>query len=230
LATFSSRLPDPTLAGLPDALRDYRVMLADRPTQFNRTKYVFQAFLRVTVGTRHGLYLDVVDVPKLREVKATGHPFTPAELSALTKTLTQPYAAMCWTMALTGMGLKEYWGRWSVVGDRVEIHGTKTASRERVVPVCGELVRPGSAVSTFRRLFRPAAPGHTPYDLRRSFAHWLELAGIPQTRQDIYQGHGPRTVSDRYRWHAVEPYVGADGARVRAWLREQGAAGLAVVG
>ena len=46
---------------------------------------------------------------------------------------------------------------------------------------------------------RPLPPSVriTPYVGRRSFARWMEECGIPETHQQAYLGHGPRTITDR---------------------------------
>jgi hypothetical protein len=39
----------------------------------------------------------------------------------------------------------------------------------------------------------------SPYDLRRTYAQWLDLARIPQFRQDYYMAHGPRDLNALYK-------------------------------
>jgi integrase len=218
------------LAELPEAMLAYRATKAATPTEHNRTKYTVQAFLRDTVGRRHEVYLAIADVPRLKERKAPGHPFTPAELATVTQAAGQPFAGMVWTMALTGMGPGEYWGPWRVEADRIEIQGTKTKGRVRWVPVLGALVAPGRSREHFRRVFRDAAPGHEPYDLRRSFARWLEEAGIPPSRIRAYMGHQPHAVTDLYQRHDVAPYLQPDAETIGRWLLEHGGGRLRVVG
>ena len=60
----------------------------------------------------------------------------------------------------------------------------------------------------------------SPYDLRRSYAQWLDLAHIPQFRQDYYMVHGPRDLNALYKRMR----------EVSGYLREDAAALLALVG
>ncbi len=60
----------------------------------------------------------------------------------------------------------------------------------------------GSRVALGQPLKRSGL-GVKPYDARRSFANWLEQAGIWETHQQAYMGHGPRTITDLYRRHEL---------------------------
>jgi integrase len=57
-----------------------------------------------------------------------------------------------------------------------------------------------------------------PYDLRRTYAHWLEEAGIPRTRRRMYLGHGARDATDLYESHEVEGFLAEDAAKPRQFL------------
>jgi len=54
----------------------------------------------------------------------------------------------------------------------------------------------------------------TPYVARRSYAHWLEEAGILATRRKQYMGHArdvhQRDVHEKYGEHDVTPHLAAD--------------------
>lgn len=78
-------------------------------------------------------------------------------------------------------------------------------------------------------MFREAARGYVPYDLRRSFARWLEESGVPPARIRAYMGHRPQSVTDLYQRHDVEPYLRQDAKLVRRWIRGHGGQ-LRVVG
>jgi hypothetical protein len=69
-----------------------------------------------------------------------------------------------------------------------------------VVPRVGLLVKPATGRLAFYRVLRTAS-GVTvaPYDLRRTYAQWLDLARIPQFRQDYYTGHGPKDLNVLYK-------------------------------
>lgn len=199
------------LAELPERLRAYRTAKARKPAMFNRTRSALMAYFRHTLGRRHPLYGAVADVPPLREVKAAGSPLEPKHLKGL--------PPMALTMALTGMGPSEYWGRWEILADRVCIHGTKREGRERVVPLVrkAKLVPPSMTYKPFRLLL--AAHGIKPYDLRRTYAVLLDDAGIPQSRQRAYMGHGPRTTTALYQRRNIEPHLKSDARRLATLLR-----------
>ena len=57
-----------------------------------------------------------------------------------------------------------------------------------------------------------------PYDLRRTYAHWLELAQIPRTRRKLYLGHSAGDITDLYERHEIDAFLSADGRTLRAWL------------
>lgn len=142
-----------------------------------------------------------------------------------------------YTMALTGMNPKEFHGEWKVLEDRVHIGGTKRPGRVRDVPLLfpsklwGDWrlnQHPSVSQRVFAKAFRLAADHAgipcTPYDLRRSFANWMESAGIPRTRRQLYLGHGARDITDLYERHEVDAFLKDDGAKLRAWIDAQLAA------
>jgi integrase len=57
-----------------------------------------------------------------------------------------------------------------------------------------------------------------PYDLRRTFANWMEGAGIPRTRRRIYRGHEARDMGDLYEWHGVRAFLSEDAAKLRVFI------------
>jgi integrase len=136
-------------------------------------------------------------------------------------------------MALTGMNPKEYHGEWSVREDRVHIGGTKRPGRMRDVPVpwpsalwmTDGLYSPSASQKVYAKAFRAAADAVglpcTPYDLRRSFANWMEAAGIPRTRRFLYMGHGAKDITDLYERHEVASHLAADGVKLRTWIDRQ---------
>jgi integrase len=219
--------PRATVQDLPALLRAYRD-LAKGPAMFNRTRAALLAFTRDTLGKSHVLYTRLRDVRPLREVKRAGHPLTVAEVTALAAKLTPAHAEIVWAMAVTGMGPGELWGRWQVLSDRVHIAGTKRAGRVRDVPLLWPLAPPARAYQAFRRALSTASDEATdPYDLRRSYATWLEAAGIPRTRRRLYLGHGARSVTDLYERHQVEAFLAEDGTRLRSFIGELPAIGTA---
>lgn len=136
-------------------------------------------------------------------------------------------------MAYTGMNPREYAGRWTVMADRVRIYGTKRAGRVRDVPYIGVTAwaaigtyhRPSVSPKVFAKHLRAVSDKAgipcTPYDLRRTFATWMESAGIPRARRMSYMGHGAKDITDLYERHEVDAYLVEDGNKLRTWLNEQ---------
>jgi integrase len=95
---------------------------------------------------------------------------------------------------------EEHGNAWSVDEIGIRIHGTKSPAADRVVPRIGILVKPDTGRLAFYRALR-TANGKTvaPYDLRRTYAQWLDLARIPQLRQDYYMAHGPKDLNALYK-------------------------------
>jgi integrase len=209
------RSADGSLTDLPDLLRTYKRRTGKR--MFNVVRSALQAFARDTFGKHSALWSAITGVPPWKYKPKKGHPLTPEQLSRVK--LTQPYMAMAWAMASTGMGPAEYWGSWEVLRDRIAIHGTKREGRERVVPRVGEPVVPACTYKKFLTEFKTATKGrHLPYDLRRSYANWLEAAMIPRTRRRQYMGHSTGDVTADYEWHEVDDYLRDDAARLAAYI------------
>jgi integrase len=135
-----------------------------------------------------------------------------------------------WAMAVTGMGPGELWGRWHGLADRVHIAGTKRAGRVRDVPLVRAIRQPARGYQAFRAALQAASGGSIePYDLRRTYATWLEAAGIPRTRRRLYLGHGASSVTDLYERHQVDAFLAEDAERLRGVLGEVAGTALRVV-
>ena len=212
--------PNATLADLPDLLRLYRSRCdqAQTPRVFNAAKAAARRLLRERLGNRAPLYLDVVGVQGLKERRKDGHPQTVAQAIAIREALGKHHGPIWWAMCCTGMGPGELWGRWAVEPEGIRVHGTKTSTRDRLVPRVDFIARPTRQYRPFRIAL--AKQGVAPYDGRRTFAHWLEEAGIPRTRRRQYLGHTIGDVTDRYESHDVRPYLKDDGAQLRAMIRQ----------
>jgi integrase len=69
----------------------------------------------------------------------------------------------------------------------------------------------------YRALRKTSGETVSPYDLRRTYAQWLDLARIPQFRQDYYMAHGPKDLNALYkRMRAVAAYLREDAALLGA--------------
>lgn len=223
------------IANLPDALLAVRVdcVKEKHPAQFNRIRATALAFLRDTVKRSHRLYGEVRDVALLKERKRPAkHPLSWAELVQLSDLLTNPRDNNAlWTMALTGMGPKEYFiDGFEIAPDSILIRGVKRERRARRVPHFWWQSFPATSsfdpdcappreMRRFGERLRAASGGtvHT-YDLRRTYANFLEAAGVPRTRRRLYMGHAQQDVTDLYEEHEVRAYLKEDADRLKRYL------------
>lgn len=220
------------VANLPDALIAVRSDLAreQHPAQFNRIRATALAFVRDTLKRSHRLYGEVRDVPLMKEVKQPDrHILSWTDVQAIAEKMTDARdRAAVYGMALTGMGPKEWYvDGWKLGENRVTIYGAKRKARTRIVP-CVRVARfaspvPAAGVGSTRekrrfgeRLFSLA--GYRPYDLRRTYANWLEASNVPRTRRIAYLGHSGGDVTSLYERHEVEQFLVEDARRIEAYL------------
>ncbi len=62
----------------------------------------------------------------------------------------------------------------------------------------------------------------SPYQARKTFARWMEDAGIPRVRREVYRGHGKRDIGDVYERYEVTAFLREDAQKLRALLPQQG--------
>jgi integrase len=209
---------DATVQDLPNLLRTYQAKAKGAP-MFNRTRAAMLAFVRDTIGRSHPIYGRLHDVRVRKEKARVGNPQTVKQLEALAEALHPAFAAIAWGMALTGMGPGEFWGQWTTYRDRIHIKGTKREGRVRDIPYIRPIARPTRPYRSFLDALDEASGGDVlPYDLRRTFATWMEAAGIPRTRRKLYMGHGTTDVTDLYERHDVERFLADDAEKLRTWL------------
>jgi len=220
-----------TVSDVATLLDGARERLAKHPQSFRLARAAAQAFVKATCKRSHPLYADVSAVEPLKiRAQRHKHPATVSELHAIIQNRMEPVdfhaANIASTMALTGMRPNEMWGDWDIdrEANGVRIRGTKTQGAVRTVPlVTTWLFKPELSYVVFRKAFRDASDGQmTPYDLRRTYANWLEAAGIPRTRRRLYLGHGASDVTDLYEAHEVRAFLAADAEKLRAFLGETG--------
>jgi hypothetical protein len=216
-------LPQPVMADLPGALRAYRAASEGKAeVAFNRARGAMQAFLRDVFGVRHWLYLDLQDVAVFEEAAPKpGRGIPPAAFKEKVGQLSERHRREAWELASTGMGWKEYAVDGFEVGEGfIAIHGKKRKHRERVVPLVFPIRGPETASERGERSLRRAlrTVGLKPYDLRHTYQHWLEMAGIPLSRIDYYSGHKPQTMTGHYQRHDVMPYILDDAERMARYL------------
>jgi hypothetical protein len=208
-----------TIADLPDVLDRLRQTLgAKHPRSFNLARSAALTFARATLKKTHAVYLACQAVDRRKgEPRKKGKALSVALIRRYFPNPDSDHIDGCaWSMVTTGMGAGEYWGRWSVRPDRVHIDGTKRKGRVRDVP----LVRMPTVPTIHRRTFEDALRERTgraivPYDLRRTYVHWLELAGVPRTRRRLYMGHGAGDVTELYERHDVDEFLAADAVRLK---------------
>lgn len=222
------------VVNLPDALLALRTeaIKARTPAMFNRTRSTVLAYLRDTLRRSHRLYGEVRDVPLLKEKKSPKK--QPQSWQQLTEhaaklnEVSPRYRNAMWAMALTGMGPKEYFiDGYEVLSDRVKVGGVKRPGRQRVVPAVRTeyftRIVPSRTVGAMRemRVFGETLLekcGIRPYDLRRTYANWMESAGIPRTRRRLYIGHAKKDTTDIYEEHEVTAFLAEDAKRLEAFL------------
>jgi len=217
----------PDLHELPRLLARYARRAL--PSQFVQVKAACQAFVRDTVpdGRESGLWRQlraIEGAPRPRRQVQGG--LSPARAREVAERLGPTLGQMWWTLCCTGMETKEYWRRkgWDVRADRILIHGTKTLrfheARDRAVPRLVTPVRTALGIRAFRTHLRAVGDALgildlTPYVGRRTFAHFLEEAGIVKSRREAYLGHSPKDELAKYEEHDVGPYLAGDAAAVR---------------
>lgn len=200
-----------TLADIPTLLKAYKGR-AGGLVMFNRVRASILAFLRDTLGRRHRLYEECMDVAAWTEDAAPGIKLTVAEMRDVADRL-KHLGPMAWALVLSGMRRTEYWFRpWEVLPDRYRIPGTKTKASVRDVPNLGPLMKPMVAYQAFRVALGKARPGMTPHDFRHTYMHWLELAGVSRIRRKMYLGHRTGDVTAIYERHEVDGFLKSDAA------------------
>jgi len=215
---------DACVGDLSALLKRYRVQCerAGFGTSFNNARSHAQAFLRDTVGRSHRLWRDCANLQRLPVTRREGRPLSVAAFDALCDQLTgvgSAHADIVRGMAGTGMGPGEFWGRWEDKGAFLRVHGAKREGRNRLVPKLWPVSRPARHPRTFADTLGCVTGGTTePYDLRRTFAHWLEEAGVPRTRRKLYIGHGAGDVTDLYERHEVDAFLVRDGELLKAYV------------
>lgn len=212
---------DATIVDLPRAVKLLREEMKATPRMFNYLRSTALAFARDHAGRGSKLWLEVANVEP-RKVKPS-RPRTPLSPEQMRNWFPNPERdpvdAIAWGMATTGMGQGEYWGAWAVLADRVHVAGTKREGRVRDVPLVWHPAVPTLHHRTFEDKVRERTNrGIKPYDLRRTYANWLEAAGITRTRRRLYMGHGAGDVTGIYELHEVTAFLADDAAKLRRFL------------
>lgn len=218
-----------TLVDLPSIVLKLDNTLPD--SSFNHLRVNVLGFLRATLKRSHPLYTAVWEIdPHTVTTTRQSHPLTVAEMDALGKQLSIRHRMNAWGMALTGMGPKEYWGKWHIEADRIVIAGTKRKGRNRWVPLVKRIAVPYATPKAFSEALKHVKDiAVTPYDLRRTYANWMEGAGIVRARRMMYLGHGTKDVTDLYEKHQVAQFLAEDAEKLRGFIGAIGESGIRLV-
>jgi hypothetical protein len=226
--------PGATVDDLPELMRIERTRCIREgiPATFNHARNYGRAFLKATTGRRSIAYQDVADLQPLRvEKKIDPHPCTPKEALAAALKLPELLRYIWVTLCLTGEMPDELWQRRAYIEPEtrhVFIEGTKRPGRKRLVPYLSRiLLEPPVSYKTFRVQLKEKT-GLLPYDARRTYARWLEEAGVLPAHQAMYMGHGATRMTDAYKRGNVKPYLDEDAAKLLRYLR--GKRGMGVKG
>jgi integrase len=224
LKVVTKRWPTLTLDGLPGVLVTLRQEYEGKnhAVTFNQIRTSLLDLARwVGGGKRTALWTELQSVPKLRasiSVQRAHNPLdvhTAVQLSNLLNQVAPGAGDAFMTLCTTGLRPSEYWGkRWQVLSDysRISIRGTKSKAAVRSIPLVmlgSGPVAPTISYGRYSKMFRetireylrvkPEEPlPWTLYDCRRTFAVWMEEAGIPRTRRRLYLGHAKADVTDTY--------------------------------
>ena len=229
----------PVVSDLPDMLDTMAAKYSKKPRAFNLTRSAVQAYVRSTLKRNNPLYLAVGAVEPLKVTKKrAGNPLAVSDVLDLLIKLPDELGKLFWSMCVTGMNCKEYAGRWEIDGETVVIHGTKRVARDREVPriadgilspaslfgpqAIPENVRQVSWYKPLRKALRKASKRSIqPHDARRTFARWMEEAGLWESHRDAYMGHG-KTIRTLYSTPRVrDEMLEADRQRLVTYLKAE---------
>jgi integrase len=214
---------DSTVQDLPEILLGYRKECEknNHHRTFNHTRSTVQSFLRNTVGKRSNLWGLVTEIDPLSIVrKREGKPQTVKTIKWLIEKLPPKYGEMVWSLCTTGMGWADYSGEWKVYKNYVQIDGTKNKNRVRKVPRIDTPTRPTTTEQYLRKQIKSVTKKDIQlYDFRRTYAHWMEMSGVPRSRRQSYMGHSSRDILDLYESHEVQDHLKKDGDLLREYIK-----------
>jgi integrase len=217
-----TKMKAPKVADLPAILETLRDTLGKAsPRSFNLARHNASSYVRANFKRSNPLWsaIGAVEPRKVRKPKPRPDLTVEWMRGMFPSPQTDPQDACAWAMALSGMGPKEYWGTWNTMADRVRVYGTKREARVRDVPLVQPIAVPQLSREAFRqRLEHRTKKRVSPYDFRRTFARWMERAGIVRARRRAYMGHSSGDVTDLYEAHEMNAYLKEDAARMRAYI------------
>lgn len=219
---FEKHDKEAKVADLPRILEELRKTLGKRhPRSFNMCRSSALAFVRGTLKRSHRLYTETqaVEPRKVPKHAPRGQITPEIARNFFPHPESDVIDAIAWAMLTTGMGSKEYYeDRWATLADRVRIYGEKRGGRRRDVPLVQAPAVPTLGRDRFEKRFRERFQSAiTPYQLRRTYAQWMEAAGIPRTRRRLYMGHGVKDVTDLYEQHELSAFLVDDAVKLRKY-------------
>lgn len=221
----------PTDAELPRILRSFRKWCNERQhfVPFNQAKTACQSYARQTQreGKGSDLYRSLHLVAGLStKRKRDRRILTVREVRELQASLPEREAQHVWNMIVLSIRPDEYAnGQWEIrqheeYGSYVQIHGTKTKSANRPVPLVEGVVKVQYADSTFRRALRKAVgDAVVPRDFRSTGKNWRKRADIDGARCKMYFAHSMGGLDDRYDTEDLLPHVAADAKLLQDYIR-----------
>lgn len=224
LKYFDATMPGAKIGDLPAILETLRDSLGVKhPRSFNYCRVAASRFVRALFKRSHPLYGAITDVePRVVKAKRKRKPLSVQQMRNLFPNIHDSHDdAIAWGIVTTGMRPVEYWGAWSVEADRVVIGSAKqrqTRRAERAVPLIIAPAVPRVHRRTWENHIRDRGLGITPYDLRRTYANWLEAAGISRTRRKLYLGHSAGDVTGLYELHEVDTFLADDAKKLRDFV------------
>ncbi len=232
LERFNKKFVGRSLKELPSLLDMWRrecIRTRKGARSFNQMRAMFQGMVHRTpgLGQHHPLWAQIANVSSIPTKPKKIEPLDVKEYLQLRNALEHDNERdMLDALIFTGMRKSEYYDKmYEMKPDHIVVNGTKTDGSRRVVPRLIH-VMPSQYPQGFERSLRAkAAPLFNrrvfPHALRHSFAHWLEMANIPDTRRRLYMGHAGDGMTGRYSWHKVEKFVIEDAATFQKWYKRQ---------
>lgn len=173
------------------------------------------AFARWVQGRHSELWRQLADVtpPAVAQHERRGLPVDQARAMAIQL---GHDGRVWWDLCCTGMRVKrEYLANvWTVSLDQgfIAIGESKTPAGRRLIPLIEIPTRSPVAYTTLAQRLRGI--GVTAHVARYTYRHWLEEAGIPPARRDLYMGHQLSGLQI-YGRHEVLGYIAGDRQRLQ---------------
>lgn len=210
---------------------------------FNKTKAVLMSYVWEEYGRTSQLYFEVSGVESLkRNRQHDQYGLEVSDVVQLTDGAPETVYEMVWSMCFTGMRPYEYLETNQVTwkADKVKDpisnqvtestyihkpnpgHGNKGGSRHTLNPFPTELVKPRIQYRQFNRYIKDLQTklgrNISQTTFRHTFVHWCQLAGIPDTRIEVYQGYKHKGTLGIYKGYKDHAYMTEDNELLRNYI------------